>query len=452
MENSISSDLIRGHIDTIILQTISETDKNSQEIIDEISSKSDGKYELKQPTLYSSLKRLESDGFIKSFWRDAEDGRRKFFHLTDKGRSLVRKNLNDWKFSRAVIDVLVKAEPDVKTEIVYKEVQVPYSSANLSNAESAPYSPVSPSPAANSSNEGKNLTYEQLLSVKNNETAAAAQTSQNATNSANKTNFTPIYTEQQAEQLANLRQTADKNEKSVEVKTPEYNKKQDVNFRNILNGLIIYSEQRSKKPSNIPTDNPEVKPVSIEKARFSDEIVKTDKINVNSDFGDVIDYCESKNLKLRVSAKSAIKRTGVYINKINFAASISIFSILAIELIILFGKFKSVLPSFTPYLLVIFAIFPLLTTLRYVSQPRKTIYKRLSSKDVLQMAFIVTFGLIFLNVVLYIFILGLDFSTLYGLITYLVFPVMLYIDAFLYYAIRALLFKRPSFKNFAKDN
>ena len=125
MENSISSDLIRGHIDTIILQTISSADKNSQEILDDISSSSDGKYELKQPTLYSSLKRLESDGFIKSFWRDAEDGRRKFYHLTDKGRALVRKNLNDWKFSRAVIDSLVKAEPDVRTEIVYKEVPMP---------------------------------------------------------------------------------------------------------------------------------------------------------------------------------------------------------------------------------------------------------------------------------------------------------------------------------------
>ena len=60
MENSISSDLIRGHIDTIILRTVAVVDKNSQEISDEIAEKSDGKYELKQATLYSSLKRLES--------------------------------------------------------------------------------------------------------------------------------------------------------------------------------------------------------------------------------------------------------------------------------------------------------------------------------------------------------------------------------------------------------
>ena len=56
-KNAISADLIRGHINTIILRTLYERDKYGYEIIEEIESKSHGQYSLKQPTLYSALKR-----------------------------------------------------------------------------------------------------------------------------------------------------------------------------------------------------------------------------------------------------------------------------------------------------------------------------------------------------------------------------------------------------------
>lgn len=429
MENSISSDLIRGHIDTIILQTISSADKNSQEILDDISSSSDGKYELKQPTLYSSLKRLESDGFIKSFWRDAEDGRRKFYHLTDKGRALVRKNLNDWKFSRAVIDSLVKAEPDVRTEIVYKEVPLPVKET----AKTPRTSENTPKTAENAGENSKksNFSYDSLLFASKNNDVKPQETVFTASPTVH--NVQTSYTEPSKESFT-AQNTQTKN--------------QDINFRNILNGLIKYSEQHSEKPE-APQEMPEIKQNISDKPKFSDEITKTDRRNVNSDFGDIIDYCENKHLKLRVSAKSSANPTGVYINKVNFSSSIAVFLLLVIELLIIFTKFKSVLPGWAPFSLVIFAVFPLIMTLKYVSEPKKTIYKRLSSKDVLQMTFIIMFSLIFLNVVMYIFILGLDFSSDSGLITYLVVPILLYVDSFMYYLIRSLLFKKPSYKNFS---
>ena len=428
MENSISSDLIRGHIDTIILQTISPADKNSQEILDDISSSSDGKYELKQPTLYSSLKRLESDGFIKSFWRDAEDGRRKFYHLTDKGRALVRKNLNDWKFSRAVIDSLVKAEPDVRTEIVYKEVPIPVKET----AKTPETSENTPKTAENAVENSKtsNFSYDSLLFASNNKEVKPQEPSSLVSPAAQNTQ---TYAEPAKEAFS-----AQNNQ----------TKNQDINFRNILNGLIQYSEQHSEKPET-PQEMPEIKQNVSERPKFSDEITKTDRRNVNSDFGDIIDYCENKHLKLRVSAKSSVNPTGVYINKVNFTSSIAVFVLLVIEMLIIFAKFKSVLPGWAPFSLVIFAVFPLIMTLKYVSEPKKTIYKRLSTKDVLQMTFIIMFSLIFLNVVMYIFILGLDFSSDSGLITYLVVPILLYIDSFIYYLIRSLLFKKPSYKNFS---
>ncbi len=108
--NSISSDLIRGHINTIILRALYERDKYGYEIIDDIEAKSHGQYTLKQPTLYSALKRLENQGYIKAYWKTDEvssGGRRKYFTLTESGKMITEKNLSEWEYSRTIIDSLI---------------------------------------------------------------------------------------------------------------------------------------------------------------------------------------------------------------------------------------------------------------------------------------------------------------------------------------------------------
>jgi len=107
---TISSDLIRGHINTIILRALYERDKYGYEIINDIESKSHGQYTLKQPTLYSALKRLDSQGYIRAYWKTDEvtlGGRRKYFTLTDAGREITERNLAEWEYSRTIIDSLI---------------------------------------------------------------------------------------------------------------------------------------------------------------------------------------------------------------------------------------------------------------------------------------------------------------------------------------------------------
>lgn len=109
-KSNISSDLIRGHINTIILRTLYERDKYGYEIIEEIETKSHGQYTLKQPTLYSALKRLESQGYINAYWKTDEvsqGGRRKYYTLTDSGREIAERNQAEWEYSRTVIDNLI---------------------------------------------------------------------------------------------------------------------------------------------------------------------------------------------------------------------------------------------------------------------------------------------------------------------------------------------------------
>lgn len=105
---SIDSDLIRGHVDTIILKTLADGDKYGYEIIKEIETKSNGTYELKQPTLYSCLKRLEGQGFISAYWVNSEiGGRRHYYKLTEQGRKEYTENMKEWLSSRGIIDNLI---------------------------------------------------------------------------------------------------------------------------------------------------------------------------------------------------------------------------------------------------------------------------------------------------------------------------------------------------------
>lgn len=104
----INANLIRGHIDTIILRCLYDGDKYGYEIISEISKKSGGLYQLKQPTLYSALDRLADAEYVRSYMGEFSSGApRKYFSLTDLGRELIQKNLSEWEFSRTIIDSLI---------------------------------------------------------------------------------------------------------------------------------------------------------------------------------------------------------------------------------------------------------------------------------------------------------------------------------------------------------
>ena len=97
----ISADLIRGHINTIILRTLYDEDKYGYDIISEIEKKSGGMYSLKQPTLYSALKRLEALEYVESYYGDhSNGGQRKYFRLTSKGREAIDQDLTEWEYSR----------------------------------------------------------------------------------------------------------------------------------------------------------------------------------------------------------------------------------------------------------------------------------------------------------------------------------------------------------------
>ena len=110
---SIASDLIRGHTETIILARLMGGDNYGYEINKSIQQKTEGKYELKEATLYTAFRRLEQAGCILSYWGDEQTGaRRRYYSITDTGRDTYKSLIDDWKTARIMIDRLIETEEE----------------------------------------------------------------------------------------------------------------------------------------------------------------------------------------------------------------------------------------------------------------------------------------------------------------------------------------------------
>jgi DNA-binding PadR family transcriptional regulator len=105
---SITSDVIRGHTDTIILSHLIDHDSYGYEINKAIQEKTDNEYELKEATLYTAFRRLEQAGYISSYWGDENTGaRRRYYSITNLGREVYKQNKEDWNKTKIMIDKLI---------------------------------------------------------------------------------------------------------------------------------------------------------------------------------------------------------------------------------------------------------------------------------------------------------------------------------------------------------
>ncbi len=103
------SDIFRGYTDTIILAQLKDHDSYGYEVNKNVVEATDGKLELKEATLYTTFRRLETAGYIASYWGDETTGaRRRYYSLTPPGRALLEENTEDWKQVRHIIDTLLE--------------------------------------------------------------------------------------------------------------------------------------------------------------------------------------------------------------------------------------------------------------------------------------------------------------------------------------------------------
>jgi DNA-binding PadR family transcriptional regulator len=101
--------MLRGHTQTIILSNLLEQDSYGYQINKDILEKTNNLYELKEATLYSAFRRLEQEGYISSYWGDEGTGaRRRYYMITDEGRSAYQSQKKEWQEAKSIIDQLLK--------------------------------------------------------------------------------------------------------------------------------------------------------------------------------------------------------------------------------------------------------------------------------------------------------------------------------------------------------
>lgn len=102
----INKEVLKGHIDTLILSLLHKNDMYGYEIAKFVREKSDNLFELKEGTLYLSLKRLEKNNWIESYWSDEQGpgGRRKYYKLMPLGEEGYKEKCKEWLFVRKMMD------------------------------------------------------------------------------------------------------------------------------------------------------------------------------------------------------------------------------------------------------------------------------------------------------------------------------------------------------------
>ena len=109
---SITADLIRGHTDTIILASLMNGDSYGYRINRSICRITDGRFELKEATLYTAFKRLEENGFIRSYWGDEATGaRRRYYAITPAGKTEYSRLVQEWQEAGRMIERLIAVRP-----------------------------------------------------------------------------------------------------------------------------------------------------------------------------------------------------------------------------------------------------------------------------------------------------------------------------------------------------
>jgi transcriptional regulator len=103
-----SPDMKRGSSEMLILSLIDARPRHGYEIGKLIEARSGGKLTFALPTLYPTLLRLESRGWIKGRWVEkAGERRRCFYRLTPEGRRVLTEQRKTWEaFIEAVRAVM----------------------------------------------------------------------------------------------------------------------------------------------------------------------------------------------------------------------------------------------------------------------------------------------------------------------------------------------------------
>ena len=107
---SISSDVIRGYNDTMILYLLRKAPSYGYEISKEIKELTNEKYVIKETTLYSAFNRMEKKGLIESYSGEGDNGKKRtYYRITNEGKQFYKERCDEWNITKEVVEKFIES-------------------------------------------------------------------------------------------------------------------------------------------------------------------------------------------------------------------------------------------------------------------------------------------------------------------------------------------------------
>lgn len=105
----ISSDVIRGYTDIMILYLLLDQPSYGYEISKQIRTLTDERYVMKETTLYSAFSRLEENEYIQSFFGTETNGKRRtYYRITPAGLVYYKSKIEEWDLTQEVVQKFIR--------------------------------------------------------------------------------------------------------------------------------------------------------------------------------------------------------------------------------------------------------------------------------------------------------------------------------------------------------
>lgn len=389
----------RGMNDGIILYILKSGDRHTDElknIIDELF------FEIKVGTLYSVIKRLQTQKHIDEYRSSSDGSRRKYFTLTDQGREFFETEysskftnapLVEERVARLVQQPIAKKEPkpttDKKQSLFQEYVK------NIQNDEfNSPISDDSLSKITNFDNfkiDDEPLTQSNGYTQQNNndvfEEVRESVVEENIEIKPSCNPYMPIYNEPKEQYEPKKREI-------------DYDSVTDTSFeyKSVLNDLFPKKntvEQSFNVYQPYTEDEPEEPYTAAEYSQNSENF---------SNFDDIYTYAEKDGIKIKTSSDTnRYQGSRILNNLLRFHTSIIWYGLLILEYLILslfFSGGVSFNGSFFGKVCLFATVVPIISFIVYIVDTRYTVKDLPRFKDVIEIALIISISAIIIIIAL----------------------------------------------------
>ena len=104
----VEKTLLSGSTPLLVLSLLKDGDMYGYQMADELATRSDDTFQLKEGTLYPLLHSLEKEGLVKSYKKETPGGReRKYYTLTEAGRGQLEEKTRQWQLFSEKVNAVI---------------------------------------------------------------------------------------------------------------------------------------------------------------------------------------------------------------------------------------------------------------------------------------------------------------------------------------------------------